>query len=773
MNYSVEKKALRIRVFGVVQGVGFRPFIFRIAKRFGYHGWVKNFGKGVEIFLERENKNYKDFNDFLSALENEKPPLAEIKSIKIYNENIKHFDDFTILPSKEEESFVFISPDISVCEDCLRELFNPDDRRYRYPFINCTNCGPRYTIIKKLPYDRSKTTMENFKLCEKCSKEYSSPEDRRFHAQPVACDECGPHVSLINSKDRSILYEKDSSIFKAQQFLREGFILAVKGLGGFHLFSNPFNLETTNRMRRFKKRERKPFALMAKDIYTIKKYCYVSPEEEKFLLSPRRPIVLLKKKRDIEKIAPFLDELGIMLPYTPLHHLLINNLDLLIATSSNFAESPIIKDDKEKELYEISDFVLTHNRPIHMRVDDSVLKISNGKPLFLRRARGYVSEPLEVPEELKIEKHLIALGGELKNTISFYKNGYIIPSQYLGDLKDWRNQKYLREALNHIKKLFEVNPEVVITDLHPDFFTTNYAEKMGIRHLKVQHHFAHILATMVENQISPDEKILGVALDGVGFGTDNRIWGGEFLICDYRNFNRFAHFEYVPQPGGDKATKEPWRMALSYLFHNSPDKNLNLDFIKAIESFRYIEDSKIKSVLEILKKEIYSPLTSSAGRLFDAVSFLIGTSPETTDYEAEAPMRMESIVENNFFESYDFEIIKRKAISISFKKTIQGIISDLNKINAARIASKFHNTLAKTVLEISKIAVNQEKIKKVLLGGGVFLNRILLERTIKLLSDNGIKVIRPEKFSPNDESISLGQIAYGLGFFINNKSIHK
>jgi hydrogenase maturation protein HypF len=746
-----KKEAIKVTVFGVVQGVGFRPFIYRLAKKLELSGWVKNFGLGVEIWLESSNSE--KFSEFLTLLEKDRPPLSLIKEIKVEQRIPQGFLDFNIKKSKAGEAFVFISPDIFVCSDCLKEMNNREDRRYRYPFINCTNCGPRYTIVKSLPYDRNKTSMKYFKMCSDCQKEYENPLDRRYHAQPIACPICGPHVELKEAKTNKKI---ENPIENAISLIRQGKILAIKGLGGFHLVCDAFNKEAVLRLRRIKQRKTKPFALMAKNIKIAKKFVEINPEEEKFLLSPQRPIVLLKIKKEIPDIAPFLKEFGIMLPYTPLHYLLMENLDLIVATSSNKKDAPIIKDENER-IEELCDYILTHNRAIVMRADDSVMKVVNKNPLFLRRARGYVPYPQEVPLELKVSPHIIALGGELKDTISIYKNGYIVTSQFLGDLDEYKNFQYFEEALNHLTHLFEVKPKMVISDLHPDFRTTRFAQKMNIPHIQVQHHFAHSLAPMVEHNISPKEIVLGVSFDGFGYGEDGKAWGGEFLICNYSTYKRFAHFEYVHLPGGDLASKQPWRMALSYLY------KLFGEDISDLIVFEKINQNKIKGVLSQIKYEINSPLTSSCGRLFDAVSFLLGIAPIEVEYEAEAPIRLEAVSFPLEKEFYEFKFLSKNPIQISFSLVINSILNDLkNKMDISFIASKFHSTIVQVIKEVALLAREKFGIKIISLSGGVFLNRIILTLCEKILKNEGFKVIRSINYSPNDESLSIGQIAYAL-----------
>ncbi len=739
-------------VFGVVQGVGFRPFIYRLAKRFGYKGWVKNIGFGVKIHLESQEAD--DFNLFFQALTKEKPPLSQIENIDREPAEFSDCRQFEIKKSIHSQSFVFISPDISICENCRKEMLDPEDRRYRYPFINCTDCGPRYTIVKALPYDRAQTTMSHFKMCSQCQKEYTDPSDRRYHAQPVACPECGPEVEVKKSSTGEKI---KGGIHQASVLVKQGSILAVKGLGGFHLVCDPFNKKAVDRLRKIKRRKTKPFALMASGLHVIERYGMMDTYEKEQLCSAQRPIVLLRKKKDIPGIAPFLSEIGFMLPYTPLHYLLLQDLDLIVATSSNPKDSPIMKDEKEG-INALCDYVLTHNRPINMRSDDSVMKVVDKKPLFLRRARGYVPYPQKVPESLVSQKQILALGGELKDTISIYKNGYVITSQFLGDLDEYQNYTYFEETIKHLSGLFEFKPDVVVSDLHPDFHTTRYAERMGIPHLKVQHHYAHALAAMLEHHHDGRKKALGIILDGFGYGGDSTAWGAEFLLADYHTYTRAGHFKYMPLPGGDLAAKQPWRMALAYLIDAYKS-----DFPQ-VESIARINRKKRDHIQQMITKDICCPRASSGGRLFDAVSYLIGLAPEQAEFEAEAPMRLESAADDIIESFYDFEISGDSVpYIVSFSHTIRSIVSDLNKnVPIPIISARFHNTLSEALVQMSEKIRNTHGINTIVLAGGVFLNKFLLTRTLQTLENKNFNVLRPVQYSPNDELISLGQVAYAL-----------
>lgn len=746
--------ALRIAVFGVVQGVGFRPFIYRLAGECGLRGWVKNAGRGVEIHVEASGRP--DFEAFLSAVKRRHPPLARIESVDARPAAFQGYREFTVRKSRTGKRFVFISPDIATCPACLRDILDPKDRRFRYPFTNCTDCGPRYTIVRSLPYDRPRTTMAGFPMCPACAAEYGNPLDRRYHAQPVACPACGPAVALRDSKSGRPL---EGGIKRAAELLAAGKILAVKGLGGFHLACDPFNPAAVTRLRRIKDRLTKPLALMARDLSVVGRWAWISPAEKRALISERRPIVLLKKRKDIPGIAPNLAEIGFMLPYTPLHHLLLEDLELIVATSSNLRDAPIMKED-DASLARLCDAVLTHDRPIEMRADDSVVKVVDGRPLFVRRARGYVPYPQKVPEGMSSKRPILALGGELKNTVSIYKNGYVVTSQFLGDLNEYENRAYLEETVAHLTRLFEAEPALVVSDLHPDFHSTRIARSLGLPHIQVQHHHAHILAVMLEHGCPPGSKVLGISWDGYGYGSDGEAWGGEFLIADYRSFERFAFFEPARLPGGDLAAKQPWRMALSYL-HKA---GFTFEEALRIGPLNGIDRAAAKSVWAMIELGTRSPLSSSCGRLFDAVSSLAGLAPATNEFEAEAAMRLESITSGSAAAPYPIRIGRTgPPYAVSFDGMIRSIVADLGRGTAPRrVSAKFHATLAEAAVRIARRARDDRGIRTVAVGGGVFLNAVLLSRLSADLRKEGFRVLRPELYSPNDEAISLGQIARAL-----------
>lgn len=732
----MNNKALTLFVKGTVQGVGFRPFVYRLAKEMGLNGFVKNTPRGVEIYLEGNGH----LSDFAERLRNEAPPNSRIGGIETLYSEAKGYSDFMIYTTSEGEATVFAPPDLFTCKECVQELFNPSDRRFRYPFINCTNCGPRYTIINALPYDREKTTMKIFKMCPQCESEYNNPLNRRFHAEPNACPACGPKVFFIE-KDKKI----DGGIEKAINKIKEGKIVAVKGIGGFHLICDAYSKEAVDRLRILKERDRKPFALMAKDLEKVKEIAFLNDDETNILISVPRPIALLKKKVEIPDISPGINSYGIMLPYTPLHALIMKEIPLVVATSANLRESPILKEEKEG-VDKISDCILTHNREIAVRCDDSVLKIVDGNPVFLRRSRGYVPEPVDL--KFKCEQNILSLGGELKNTISIIKDGYLITSQYLGDMKDLRNKRYLEEVISLFCNLYSFNPDVVSCDLHPNFTTTRMAEKKGKPLIKVQHHVSHIFAVLAEYGILPEEPFLAVAFDGAGYGEDGCIWGGEFFVGGSGKIKREFHLKYIPQQGGDLATKEPWRMALSYI----------LDAIGKPELtgiLEVVDEKKIKGAQNAIRKKINCPMTSSMGRLFDSVSAIAGISPLKTDYEAEAAMRLESIAGEDIDGTYPFRMSGQE---IDMSKTIRAILD--SKESPAVISKKFHNTIAQVILNISQTCKEKYGTKRVILSGGVFLNSILLKKAVCSLKQLGMEVYVPKKFSPGDEGISVGQAYY-------------
>ena len=738
----------RIRVFGVVQGVGFRPFIYRLAKEYNLKGWVLNTSSSVEIEVEGEKES---IERFISDIKTKAPPVARIERIEVEDSAPNNYRDFLIKESKEESGYQLISPDIAVCEDCLRELFNPKDRRYRYPFINCTNCGPRFTIIRDIPYDRKNTTMDKFRMCKDCEREYNDPLNRRFHAQPNACPICGPRLWIEGLK-------AEDPIEETARLLKEGFIVAIKGLGGFHLACDATNDNAVKLLRERKKRGYKPFALMMKDLNTIKMYCYVTPEEEKVLTSPQAPIVLLKIKDlgDISRgVAPNNNYLGVMLPYTPVHHMLLREVSKpLVMTSGNLSEEPICQDNEEalNRLKGIADYFLLNDRDIYSRYDDSVVFVFDGKPQLIRRARGYAPSPVKIPFKIK---QTLACGGELKNTFCLTRDNYAFISQHIGDLENIETLEHFINTIELYKRLFRIEPQVVACDLHPDYLSTRYALQFEgtLPVIRVQHHYAHIVSCMGENSIT--EPVIGISLDGSGYGLDGNIWGGEVLIADYDGFIRKAHLEYLPMPGGELAIRRPYRLTIGYLFKlfgKIPD----LPFLNAVP------EEEIRIIKEQVEKGINTPFTSSMGRLFDAVSSLLDICQEAT-YEGQPAIELEMMskdIEDD--EYYSWEIEKENGIFIlRVKKLFEGLLSDIDVLPVSIISTKFHNTVARMMLDVTLLIREETKIDKVALSGGCFQNRRLLNRLVRLLREKDFKVYTHNQVPCNDGGLSLGQAIIG------------
>ncbi|MBI5652687.1 MAG: carbamoyltransferase HypF [Chloroflexi bacterium] len=774
----------KIHVTGVVQGVGFRPFVYQLATRAQLRGWVANTSSGVDIEVEGDRDA---LDAFVRALENQKPPLARIDSIHaqdVASNGDARFEGFEIRASVAQPgAFQPISPDIATCPDCLRELFDPRDRRYLYPFINCTNCGPRFTIIRDIPYDRPLTTMRDFKMCDDCAREYHDPLNRRFHAQPVACTKCGPKVWLEdnsqfvirNSKFDSPNYERSARIMnfefisQAHRILAEGRIVAIKGLGGFHLACDATNDAAARTLRERKGRVDKPFALMARDVAAIENFCFVSDAERALLESRARPIVLLRRRPDStisENVAPQNNFLGVMLPYTPLHYLLLespltNNQSpiTLVMTSGNFSEEPIATDnaDARARLTHLADYFLLHDRDIETRADDSVICVFENRELPMRRSRGYAPYPVKLPFETR---PTLAVGAELKNTFCVTREQYAFLSQHIGDLENFPTLEAFQTQIEHFKKLFRIEPEIIAHDLHPEYLSTKYAKsKLPITNyqlLAVQHHHAHIAACMAENNLVRDERVIGIALDGTGYGTDNKIWGGELLITTYRDFERAAHLAYVALPGGDAGIKRVYRVALAHLAHAAIAWDDDLPCVTACnETERGVIRHQIETGLN-------APLTSSMGRLFDAVAALIGVRA-TINYEAQAAIELEHLVVEDLETAYQFEIPipnSQFPITISPAPVIRAIVADFRKrVPPWVIATKFHNAVAVMLREVAVMLREREGINRVALSGGVFQNVTLLGKTVALLRDAQFDVLTHRLVPPNDAGIALGQAA--------------
>jgi len=739
--------ARKLEIKGLVQGVGFRPFVYRLAVEHDLKGTVENNNRGVFIHVEGSPTQ---IERFLSVLPERIPEAASITRIRDFPAEPEHFSGFSIKKSESlSDEITEVSPDIGVCSACLEDM-KTQPHRINYPFINCTNCGPRFTIIKDLPYDRHQTTMAVFEMCDTCRKEYSDILDRRFHAQPIACNNCGPWYTLHeNGKTEENL---ENILTRTARLLESGEILAVKGLGGYHLACNPFEEKTVAELRLRKNREGKPFALMVKDLETAKEYLHISADEEKLLTGWRRPIVLLKVKKPFApSISIGLDTVGVMLPYMPFHYLLFEKLNLpaIVLTSGNLSDEPIVIDNETalNKLGSISEAVITYNRGIHNRTDDSVAFVANKKERVIRRSRSYAPSPVQLTFDAE---GIFAAGAELVNCFCIGKGRQAILSQHIGDLKNMETLEFYKESIQRHERLFRFRSTLAAMDMHPDYLSTNYVQQMDIPKVAIQHHYAHIASCMAENGI--DRKVIGVSFDGTGYGTDGNIWGGEFMVCDLLDFERRVHFEYIPQPGGDAVTKHPWRMMTAYLVHYFGENVVN----EYPELFRNINPKELEVVLFMIKNKINSPLTSSAGRLFDAVSALLGICLATT-YHAEAPMRLEAAADAGAQGFYPFEI---SGNIISMKPAFEMMIDELNNNKRpGAISAKFHRTISEVIVETVKRISRKTSLRDVTLSGGTFQNRIILEQSERLLSAAGFNVYSHSRIPSNDGGIALGQLA--------------
>ncbi len=795
------EKRIRIQIHGAVQGVGFRPFVFKLAREMRLNGWVLNSNQGVFVEVEGVSS---DLDRFVRRLEKEKPSRAYIQGIKVTYLDFIGFRDFIIRESDVSGlKSAFVLPDIAICSECAEEIFDPENRRYLYPFTNCTNCGPRFSIIKSLPYDRPNTTMDSFQMCGDCRREYNDPTDRRFHAQPNACPKCGPHIELWDSNGRVVATRADA-LLQAAEAIRGGKILALKGIGGFQLLVDAGDDIAVRRLRERKHREEKPFALMFPTLEEIKGTCDVSGLEERFLVSPEAPIVLLRKKkleirshrqenlarealpRLAESLAARNPYLGVMVPYSPLHLILMRELGFpVVATSGNLSDEPICTDENNAllRLGPVADFFLVHNRPIERSVDDSVVRMMMDRVQVIRRARGYAPFPVELDigkTEQEKERRVLAVGGHLKNTIAINSGLNIVISQHIGDLSAADAYLAFQKATNDFKRLYEVSPGTVTHDLHPDYLSTQFALKSGLEVLGVQHHFAHVASCMAENQL--DERVLGVSWDGAGYGEDGTIWGSEFLITDGSSYHRVATFRSFRLPGGDASVKEPRRTALGLLFEVFGGKTIEMHNIPTIQGF----DSKMLSILrKMLESRINAPFTTSAGRLFDAVSSIVGIR-QVVNFEGQAAMELEFAADCvRTEETYNFEIVKVGASETRERRTgdgegitdcgeskhydpdfiidwapmVRGVLTDRSKdVAASLISAKFHNTLARFIVDIAR----RVNIEKVVLSGGCFQNKYLTESVIKRLSEEGFRPYWHQRVPTNDGGISLGQMYVAL-----------
>jgi hydrogenase maturation protein HypF len=711
-------------------------------------GEVDNRTDGVCVIVQGNIQSIDRFsNDILQYA----PPASHIKSIEINTTQFTGFDCFKIVESKTIDNHITeICPDIAVCKDCLDDM-NNDPQRIDYPFTNCTNCGPRFSIIQGLPYDRPITTMKSFGMCEKCSSEYNDILDRRFHAQPVACNSCGPVYSYKEpGKNFSNLNE---ILAELTLKIASGKTVAVKGIGGYFLMCDALNNDAVKELRKRKHRDAKPLAVMFRDISAIRRFCFLNKEEEEEITSWKRPVLILGQREILSPaVSNDLNTTGAMLPYMPFHYLLFRNLKTpaVVLTSGNISDDPIITDDlqAERELFKITGSLLSYNRQIENRIDDSVIRIIDHKPSVIRRSRGYVPRPVDLKSAVE---GILALGAEQKNNFCIGKGHQAIMSQYIGDLKNMPTYDFFRETIEKFIKLFRFDPVILTCDLHPDYISTQYAEilseKLNIPVIRVQHHHAHIASCMAEYGL--DQEVIGVSLDGTGFGSDGNIWGGEFLIADQKGFTRYTHFDYVPLPGGDKAIAGPWRMAFSYLYKYFGE---NFDF-RSVPSFGSVDDRELILVKEMIEKKINSPLTSGAGRLFAAVSALLGLCNYET-FDSEAPMRLESAIDCKTNEFYPFST----RVNVNFSETFEAILKDMRNKSVSLISAKFHNTVAQSILDVSELIRKETNLDKVVLSGGVFQNKYLLEKSLELLSAKRFKVFTNHLVPANDGGISLGQL---------------
>jgi len=758
---------IQVHITGIVQGVGFRPFVYNLATRLGLKGWVRNTSAGVDIEAEGEEATLREF---LRLLRDSAPPLARIDSLTfVWRGPNGRFSTFEILHSEAQPAaFQPISPDVSICADCLRELFDPTDRRYRYPFINCTNCGPRFTIIQDIPYDRPNTTMAVFSLCPDCQREYADPTDRRFHAQPVACPRCGPKVWL-EMADSEIRSQNDDAILETRRLLLEGKIVAIKGLGGFHLACDATNPQAVAELRRRKLRLDKPFALMMPDLQTVERHCFLSQAERELLTSAARPIVLLSRRPEsniADEVAPHQRTLGVMLPYTPLHYLLFVaphhqpltfDLPPLVMTSGNLAEEPIatVNDDARQRLSSLADAFLMHNREIHMRCDDSVVRWigdQGAETIYpIRRSRGYAPFPLKLPWNAP---PLLASGAELKNTFCLTHENYAFLSHHIGDMENYETLRSFEEGVQHFERLFRVQPVALACDLHPDYLATRYAlaraERENLPLVRVQHHHAHIAACMAEHGLDGSRPVIGLACDGTGYGEDGAIWGGEILLSDYRSFQRLAHLEYFPLPGGDAAIRKPARTALALLWA------LGLEWDEALPAVAEFCASDRTLLRTQLEKRLNTPPASSLGRLFDAAAALTGVR-QTVNYEAQAAIEFEAWVDSTEGGAYPFGLDQAE---IRLRAAFEALIGDvLAGVALPKIAARFHNGLAEVFRVAVKRFAAETGIYEVVLSGGVWQNITLLRRTLALLQEEGFVVYLHQKVPTNDGGLALGQAA--------------
>jgi hydrogenase maturation protein HypF len=750
-----------IAVSGIVQGVGFRPFVFGLASQFGLHGFVKNQTGGVLIEVEGEDRS---LDQFLAELMSHPPPLAQIDAVNWASHLPRGDPGFRIEPSTVDTTSLFLpAPDVATCDECLAELFDPRDRRYRYPFLNCTHCGPRLTIIRSSPYDRERTTMASFAMCAACRAEYDDPRNRRFHAQPIACPACGPRLQALDADGRPIA--TDEPLAEAVAALGRGQIVALKGLGGYHLACNAGDERAVSELRRRKERDEKPFALMVADLASARRIVEVSPAEEALLVAPRRPIVLLRRRPGAEVVADLVAPcnrwLGVMLPYTPLHHLLMHALDVpaLVLTSGNRSDEPIAYDDQDARvrLAGIADLFLTHDRPIATRCDDSVTRVVAGAELPIRRSRGDAPQPMRLP--LPCGRPTLALGGQSKATFALGRDRHALLSHHIGDLDHYDAYRAYVAAIAHFERLFALEPRLIAHDLHPDYASSRYARERqrecggAVPLLAVQHHHAHVASCMAENGL--DEPVIGVAFDGTGYGSDGAVWGGEFFTGDYRGFRRAAHLRYVAMPGGERAIREPWRMAAAHL----ADAGLDAGWLHDRDR-GHVTATALETVSRMIERRLNAPMTSSMGRLFDAVAALAGVRPRVS-YEGQAAMELEALATDVDTDgAYPFAIPAGSPLVIDTRPLIASAAAEARLGRApAVIGRRFHTTILEIVAQVCARLAEESGLADVVLSGGVFLNALLTGEVTARLERDGFRVYRHRRVPPGDGGLCLGQLA--------------
>ena len=758
----------RLHITGIVQGVGFRPTVYNLAQKYNLTGWVLNNAHGVEIELHGSEANTQAF---IEDLRHNPPPLALMDSFAVEDAPDQDFEVFQIRHSVDDPSdFLPVSPDLNICPDCRRELFDPSDRRYRYPFINCTNCGPRFSIVTGIPYDRPNTSMAGFTLCPDCAAEYHDPTNRRFHAQPIACPVCGPQIWYEEGKQK--LLEREDALQVARKALSQGKILAVKGLGGFHLVCDAQNAQSVEKLRLRKHRSGKPLALMTFDLETIKGFARVSSDEEKLLTSAVAPVVLLETtpagKALARLVAPDQNRLGFMLPYTPMHLLLLEPAEgfpnVLVMTSGNLSEEPIayVNSDAKIRLEQLADGFLLHNRPIRTRIDDSVVSVIDGAAHMQRRARGYAPLPLQISTAAI---PALACGTELKNTFCLVRDHYAFVSHHIGDLENQETLTAFEDAVQHYEEIFRIKPQLLAADLHPDYLASRYARRRAAEEnlplVEVQHHHAHIVSCMADNHLSQHEPVIGLAFDGTGYGSDGAIWGGEVLLANWEKFDRRYHFEYMPLPGGEAAVRKPARMALSLILQAGIDLDcFNFPFHQSLDA------DEQAAVANQVRTGFHTPKTSSVGRLFDGVAALIGLHQQIS-YEAQNAIALETIADSDEKSAYDFPLDDGQ---ILVSPVIRAIVRDINQgVAPSAISARFHNGLSACALKACEQIRCQTGLRQVALSGGVWQNKTLIKQTISALNQSGFEVFFPRKLPTNDGGVSLGQALVALAVSGNLK----